>query len=631
MFSQLSTTFQPNRSHMQCHDVLLVMLIAPSLIFANVASAQGESSGYVELGYRSVDVDGSYNKFRQHINLDDGWWISDFNWIYKPQETSNWTPDVVEIRATDIGDQPFEAFHFDVRKYGQYHFNYQRQKSAYFYQDILSDPEDDNIPSWNSGDFHHFDFDRVRDRLKFNVQLNDRAKLLLDLDQYSKEGEGTTVFDISREEFELSQPIDQEYKDHDLGFEYRWDQADFSFHQRWRDFDHNLEAFLVGPSEGSDPIDPTRLDDFFLGQPHGYDSQESQLDFTYRPNDQWVLHTNLLYADLDMDVSSLEVASGIDFLGELLQTNLTTEGQSERTIRQSYLSAIYVVTDRIRVTASFRNQDLRQNTDFNAVQVSNESQWRIDSDAWSIGLESIINQNWTINGGFTTEDRQTTFTQSADVDTHLPTENSQLDGYFWVLSYQPNNGFSMHLSAEDNVIDDPFTLSSPTESLRYRLRMSYRWTTGLKFNASYLWRNNENDVSGWDMQSKQTNLRLSYHKEPIVLSLGTTLVDLDRYIEQNVTSGFLETLFPIDYRADSDFWDGSLRWQINKRADFFAHYRYYDNDGSFVVKRKDAKLGFKFNLPENYYVGANYRYIDYTEDFESYDADIMELTFGLSW
>ena len=622
---------QLKSTHLSQVKGIELWLLLACLTFTGLANGSDSSSGYWEFGIRSVDVDGNKDKYRQHLNFDNGVWLSKFGWVFKPEEKTALTPDRVEISATDLGGEPFQNFLIGVRKYGSYRFSYQRQKSEYFYKDILLDSDDENAEMSNGGDFHHFDFDRIRDQLNLDIQLSDSAKFILDLDQYTKKGDSTTVLDIQREEFELQQPIDQKLKNYNLGFEYRWDKTAVTFNQRWRDFYNDVEIFLLGSSEGSGPTDPTRLDSFFLQQPYGYNSRETQMDLSFRASDNWVLQANVLYADLDMDLDSMETAIGLDFLGEILQYNLTGEGQSKRTIRQLYLSSAYAITNHIRLTTSIRDQELDQNSALDLDGVTSDNQWQIDSTTVAVGLETIINNDWTLTGGLTIEDRETNYDpNSANSELH-ENEKTQNQGYYLILGYRPENGLSLTASAENNIIDDPYTLSSPTDSQHFRLRAAYKWDSGFKLSSAYVWRKSENDLSGWQANSKQTNLRLSYSNDPLTLSFGFTQVDLDRSIDQLVTGGFVQALFPIYYRADSDFWDGLVRWQVTSKVNLMTSYRHYDNKGSFAVKRNDARLGLNFELPKNYSLGANYRYIDYQEDFEDFDAEILEITFGGRW
>ena len=608
-----------------------LMLGVGCMLAAMAASAADTFTGHVSVGGRNVDVDGDEGKYRQHVNLDSGARLFDFGIVFEPGEQGNATPDRVEASATGLGGDPYQNIRFGVRKYGTYRFTYERRESEYFYEDILIDPADENPNASNGGDFHHFDFDRVRDSVDFDVQLTDKAKLLLGFDQYTKKGDNTTVLDIEREEFELEQPVDQTLKNYDIGFEYRWDRAAITLNQRFREFDNDVEMFLPGASEGSAPGAPTRLDSFFLEQPYGYDSQETQAGLTLRLTDRWDVQADLLYADLDMDVDSLESADGLDFLGNPLQTSIEGVGSSNRTINQLYLSTGYALTDSVRLTASVRDQHLDQDSDLDLDGAAGVSDWTIDSTAVMLGVETIVFDDWTLSAGWTTEQRDTDYDQAFDGNGRAADEKSDSDGYYLMVGYRPGSRLSLSFSAEDNSIDDPFTLASPTDSRRYRLRAGYNWDMGLKLSAAYAWRKNENDHSDWQAKSEQADLRLTYSIDPITVSLGASFVDLDRSIDQLVTGGPRQLLFPVRYDADSDFWDGLVRWHVIERVDVMASYRRYENDGSFEVKRDDARVGVDVKLSGNYTLGGTYRNIDYDEDFESFDADIWELSFGLRW
>ena len=609
-----------------CFFIFLLCLTSSPLV-----NASETITGYYEFGFRDVDLDGSEAKYKQHINLDSGLWLSGFGLVIKPKENTALTPDEIEIMASNLGGEPYQNLSIGIRKYGSYRFIYKRQKSEYFYQDILIDPADENPQMSNGGDFHHFDFDRVRDQLGFDFQLTDRIKLLMDLNQYTKKGESTTVFDIAREEFELEQPIDQKLKNYKVGFEYSWDNATMKLNQRNRDFYNDVDVFLQGTSEGSDPVSPTQLDSFILEQPYGYDSNETQMNVNFRPSDSLVLQADVLYANLNMDVDSLEMATGIDFTGNPLNTNIAGDGRSQRTIRQLYIGGEYAFTERFRLTASLRDQELEQNSNLNLAAVMSDGKWLVDNTSVALALDTIINKYWTLSGGVTIEDRQIFYDEFSNNPDQNINEESQYDGYFLTVRYRPSNGLSFNLTADENIIDDPFTLSSAKNSRNYRLGLGYKWDKGFNFSSTYAWRYRDNDLSGWEANSKQTNLRLSYNKNPISLSIGAALVDVDRSIDQIVTAGSVQAFFPIAYHADSDFLDGMIRWKLNNKINLMSSYRHYDNSGSFIVKRNDARFGVHIDLPKNYDMNVSFRKIDYKEDYESFDAGIWELKFGQRW
>lgn len=600
-------------------------------VTGGMADAADPISGHLSVGGRNVSVAGDDAKFKQQVNLDSGARLFDFGFVYEPAGTGSTVPDRIEAAASGLGGDPYQSLRLGVRKYGSYRFTYERSQSDYFYEDIFLDPADESATRSNGGDYHHFDFQRIRDSADLDVQLTDQAKLLVGFDQYTKKGDRTTVLDLSREEFEMDQSIDETLQNYDIGLVYDWNRASVRVNQRWRQFDNDVHIFLPGASEGSAPGAPTRLDSFFLEQPYGYDSRETQAGLTLRPTDRWDVQADVLYADLDMDVDAVESVIGLDYLGNPLPTPLAADGASNRTIRQVYLSTGYALTGRLRLTASIRDQHLDQDTDLDFASSTGVSDWKIDNTTFALGMEAVLRDDWTVSGGWTTQKRDTDYDQSTDGLGRSADEETQADGYYLVVAYRPGNAFSASFSAEDNSIDDPFTLSSPTDSRRYRLRAAYRWDNGLGVSAAYAWRKHENDDSGWEAKSEQADLRLTYSMDVLSVSVGASFVDLDRSIDQQVQAGTRQLLFPISYSADSDFWDGTLRWHLLERVDLLGSYRQYENDGSFKVSRDDARLGVDVRLTPIYSLGMNYRNIDYNEDFESFDADIWEMSIGLRW
>jgi hypothetical protein len=59
------------------------------------------------------------------------------------------------------------------------------------------------------------------------------------------------------------------------------------------------------------------------------------------------------------------------------------------------------------------------------------------------------------------------------------------------------NGLELTASVEDDSIDDPFTLASPTSSTRYKATARWRWSNGLSLAANYRNTDVDNDVSDW--------------------------------------------------------------------------------------------------------------------------------------
>jgi hypothetical protein len=612
---------------------LLRMLIAGATMLAALANADPAQtfSGSFSVGYRDVDVDGDETKYQQHIDLDDGARLFDFGIVFEPardQASSAAMPDRVAVNARGLGGDPYESIDLRVRKYGAYDFKYDHRTSDYFYEDLLLRPEDASVEGSTGGDFHHFDFERTRDALDLDIDISDRASLNLGFDRYEKSGESTTTLDVEREEFELDQPIDESRESYDIGFRYAWDKVTVTLTESWQEYDNASSVFLPGFSPGTEPGEPTDLDFFFLDQPYGFDARDHHASVRIRPNPRWDIQLDARLGDLDLDMRASERSQGTDYLGVPFSRDIAGSGEIDRDTELFDLSVSYLVSDRIQLTAGARQQQLDQQGMVLFDDVNADTRWKIDTTAFELGVDVALTSTLTVAAGWTTEQRDSRFAEeSADHDVE-----TDRDGYYAHLSYRPNRNLDITLSAEDNRIDDPFTLASATDSQRYRLRARYRWQNGLSLSATHRRTENENDNSDWQSETEQTDVRLSYMSDRLTASIGVALVDLERDIDQLVSGGFRQDLFAISYAADADFWDGSVRWRVTDRAALQASFRAYDNDGSFSVERDDVRAGVDVTLPDNYHLQLSYRNVDFEEDsLESFDADIWEIALGYRW
>jgi hypothetical protein len=197
------------------------------------------------------------------------------------------------------------------------------------------------------------------------------------------------------------------------------------------------------------------------------------------------------------------------------------------------------------------------------------------------------------------------------------------------------DGLDLYFSAEDHGLDDPFTLASPTDSTRYRFRARYRWDGGWGLVGGYRYTDVQNDNSGWESDTKQMDLRVTYAGDRLSASAGYSNVDVSRSIVQFVTGDtlpFRRDRFDIDYGADADFLDAAVTWRLDPRWSVGGSFRVYENDGSFDVSRDDARAFVRLETGDGYLVGLEYRYVDFEEaDLEAFDADIVEISIGRRW
>ena len=347
------------------HTTLLALGVLLSIICCAVpAAAQGTEDwsffGGFQVGFRAVDVEGSETKYRQHLNLEDGPRLFNLNFELTPPEEMRKLFDRVELDMTNLGGDPFETVRFSVQKYGAFSLKYDRRKSTYFYDDIilpvdLSDPE-----LSNAGDFHRYDFDRIRDTVDFNLQLSRAAQLDFGFDRFTKKGHSTTTLDIQRDEFELDKPIDESMSEYMLAFQYTWPRVTIGLEGRLREFDNAVEMFLPGFSEGENPDNETVLGSYLLSQPYSLRAVTPGIRVVARPTDRLNLKFLAAIEDLTMDIDLSEDAMGTTWEGEPYESSANGDGRIERKSGIYDLDLDYRILDWFGVIAGARKRDLEQ-------------------------------------------------------------------------------------------------------------------------------------------------------------------------------------------------------------------------------------------------------------------------------
>ncbi len=606
----------------QTSALLLVFL-------STLVSADDDLTGHLEAGFRNVSVDGDKNKYDEDVNLQEGPRLFGAALDYRADSPIGFRPDLIELNLDNLGGDPYESASFEMRKFGAYRLAADRQWSDYFYHDIIVLPENASITGSTGGDFHQFDFERVRDKVSLEVDVTERAKLEFGFQRYHKHGESTTTLDISRDEFELEKPIDETMRVFSIGLQYRWDKLSLSFEERINNFENDTRQFLPEVSSGENQTDLTTLDFFFLNQPYSYHSYEHIVRVRATPIERLNIAFSAAISDLDLDLDASEQSRGRGFNGAPLSTNVSGEGEIERHFELYAIDLAYAMTDRVQLVAGFKRHQLDQSGRFLFGQSEGgSSTWDIDTTGFNFGLLVVATPSITFSAGWSGE-RRDVKTHETEATGNLLLRDVETDsnGFYGTVDYRPSKRFSLSASVDDTSIDDPFSLASATDSTRYRVRGRYQFDRGLALTASHTRTNLENKAAAWSADTGNTTARLSYTSKSFVFGFGGSKIERSQDFQRVVVGGFRRDLFNVIYDAETAYADAGLRWNFTQRWALGGSYRLYDNDGSFDVNRDDATIFVESKLLRRYTLRVSYRNIDYSEGgIEAYDADLVEAT-----
>ncbi len=619
------------RQHIQYTGLAALLACATAPTLAQQSSPPA-LTGSVSVGVRNVDVDGADTKFREDVNLADGVRLFDANLHYQPASRGSGI-DRLDLDATGLGGDPFETVHLGVRKYGAFDLKLDRRRSTYFYEDTILPAALASVTGSTRGDVHHFDFERIRDNAALDIDLTPATRLSFGLEHQTRAGGSTTTLDLQRDEFTLNRPLDESLNGLTVGLRHSWDHITLVVDEQLHDFKNTSELILPGASPGSNAADPATMQFFMADQSYDYASRGHVVRLMAKPTAKLDLNGGWRSETLDLDMQANETSQGTTFTGAPFTSTLQGPAAVARDITAADFSFGYSVGDRIRVIGSARRNHLSQQGGVTYGPALGTGGWGIDTDGWEAGLEYAVTSTILVSAGWSTEQRTTNRSWTLDAASSSDSdEETSRDGYFARLLLRRTGGLELTASVEDNKIDDPFALASPSASRRYKVGLKRRWSNGLSINGTYRKTNVENDTSGWLADTKQADVRVTYQRERLQVSGGYSQIDLQRALDQLVTAGTVERLFLINYAADSKLWDASTRWQINARFSVGGELRTYDNAGSFRLARDDRRAFLDVTLGTTYVLRVAYRSLNYSEDaYDHYDARLLEVALRLRW
>ena len=618
---------------MSSHRRTAISFGALSLLAAPLFAQQGASplSGNVALGFRNVETTGAHSKYRQDVNLDDGVRILDVAVGYDAPAGDNGV-DYIDLTASNLGGDPYESVRAEIRKFGSYRLRLERHRSQYFYDDtILPDPLAD-ITASTGGDFHRFDFVRVRESADLDITVSPTTDVSLGLERQTRRGDSETSLDIQRDEFELMQPLDESLNAVRLGVQHRWERVRLIYEEESRSFDNAGTLFLPGASPGQSTTDLAELQFFALDKSYDYDSRVHLLRTIVDATDKLEIGAFASREDLALDMRANESSAGTDFSGVPFTTNASGPADVNHDIDLNGIDIGYTIGTRARLIAALRSSSLDQRGRVRFGADAGDSDWSVETQGFELGAEYAFGPRIVVAAGWSDESRDTAYERTINGNVRGEMQTSDRGGLFMRLRYDTPNKLSLSVAIEDNSIDDPFALASPTDARRYKMSLHRDWQTGLSLDANLRHVAVDNSDSGWGTDTDQADVRLGYRTGSFRIDAGLGEIDAARRIDQLVTGGTLQVPFAIDYRSDASFSDLSAQWMPGERLSLGGNLRRYENRGSFPIDRDDWRAFLRIMVAADYAIEIDYRSIDYVEDsFDDYEADILEVAVRLNF
>lgn len=604
--------------------------------------------GGFDAGFRLTDTNGNRDKYFEDVNIRNGPRLFNLDLNVTPVNDAPF--DLLNVYGSNLGGDPFESFGVTLKKHSAFNFRYRRTKSAYFYRDTLVPHDEASVSASNAGDFNTFNFDRTREQIDFDFHLADRTKAFVHLNRQGRVGESTTVLDLSRDEFELDQPLDQVNNDYTVGFQTDLGKVSLYVDETYREYRSAGRTFLPGASLGENPAGNTEM--FFFEQllPFDFEMPQTTVRINARPSPRLAVTAGLIYSDLEADFSLGETARGIAFDATPIDSVSSGSGGLSRTTKLADVDVSFDVSDRLALIGGVRFSRFDQEAALVELGESSSTGVEIASDILEVGAQVYATPTITVTGGLRAEQRETRFLEGIsgpgdDAGLHVDTERTTV---FVNGSASPTPKFRVFAEYERGDYDNPFTLVAPTSVDRVKARVRVRPMKGMTVTGVVLSRWLENNLAspihptelrtGAPATIRQTNatLHAAYARGAVELYGSYSRHELSNDVRNLVTTspGFLggQTFqWESIYEADIDRGSGGVRLAVTDAVALGTDLSAYRSRGSFGLDWEQYRLFTELLSPAGYLVNLSYRYNALNEvqfDFDDYSAHIAQVSIG---
>ena len=347
--------------------------------------AGADSGGYtfissLEFGYRGTAVDGDRNKYKSDLNYSAGPRVFDSSFLMRSKEGSGRFLETLLVTATGFGGDPNGQIRVNAENSKWYRFDGTYRKFKYFRflntwanPNWVFSPSQFSVPPQLDTGEHGYD---TRTKLgDFDLTILPKNRLIRFTVGYSPErysGPAFTNYHSGGNEFNFQQQLRSRADDYRFGVDGRVGPVDLTFLQGFRRF--RDDSFInLGPTAGINRnTTVAQLTSFTRNEP-----SRGSVDFT-----RFSAHTliakklditgRIIYSKSDSDFTFVENFTGVNWNARVTgwpptppnatpnvlnlgQYNIT--GDSERPTWLGDIGATWLVTDKLRISNTFRVED----------------------------------------------------------------------------------------------------------------------------------------------------------------------------------------------------------------------------------------------------------------------------------
>jgi len=626
---------------------------------APAVSAQNGSEGpytvtsSIEFGVRGVLMEGNGNKYRSDLNYTPGFRVFDSSLLLRSRDNNSPVLDTLMVSSFGWGNDPSKYLRVNAEKTKAYRFDANYRRFDYF----------NSLPNLalnqhiSNTEFRQGDFNLTV------LPQNERIRVNLGYSLDRNSGPSVSTFRYNGDEYPAAVPVRMAADEYRVGVDAKVWVFDLSFMQGWRFFKEDNQYLVTVPNVGNNPTNTAKINDFYRDSPTRGNTPftrfslhtliKKRLDFTGR----------FVYTSGSTKYTFFQNGTGTDSSNNKVNSDIITQaGEAKRPNGMGDLAATFYVTDRFRISETFRVNNFRINggdllretllrskvtaggeTVLPPVVTNLLSFRTIDYRRYMNTIEGDfdISSRLSVHAGYRYADRHIELGSSdITVGAAAAPEREKIDNstntFIFGFKAKPVKIWSLYMDMEKGSADNVFTRTDNYEFTNVRVRSILRANKTLSINTSLVTKNNTNPAITETDKNFGVNVKSRTFTSSVDWSPNERFLLNGGYTRANVTSDadiifFLtgvQTFGQSRYFMRDNFFFVNGYVQLHRRAKLFAAYRIHNDPGqgsrlstpsvligSFPYQYQSPEAKLVFRLHKNVDWIAGYQYFDYQERF----------------
>jgi hypothetical protein len=612
----------------------------------NGAESPYTVSSSIEFGVRGIVINGNADKYRSDLNYTPGFRIFDSSFLMKSRDNSGPVLDTLMVSSFGWGKDPNKYLRVNAEKTKVYRFDANYRRFDYFnnlYNFALGQHTSDT--EYRQGDFNLTILPQ-NEKLRFNLGYS--------LDRNS--GPSVSTIRFNGDEYPAAVPVRMAADEYRVGIDAKLWVFDLSFMQGWRFFKEDNQYLMAVPNAGNNPINTAKITDFYRNAPTRANTPftrfslhtliKKKLDFTGR----------FVYSSGSTSYTFFQNGTGTDSSGNKVTSDvIANAGSAKRPNGMGDLAATFYVTDRFRISETFRVNSFRINGGDLLLETLLRSKATASGNTVlppvitnllsfrTIDYRRFLN---TIEGDFDIDSRLLVHAGYRYADRHIELGSSDItvgaaanperqifanatNTFIFGFKAKPVKMWSLYMDMERGSADNVFTRVDNYNFTNVRLRSILRPNRTLSFNASLITKDNNNPAITESNRNFGVNIRSRVLTSSVDWSPNERFALNGGYTRTNVTSDadiilFLanvQTFGRSQYFLRDNFVFVTGYVQLFSRATLFGGYRLHNDPGQgsrlstasmligsfpYQMQSPEAKLVFKISKNVDWIAGYQY-------------------------